>query len=315
VFGGEPIYENQLPPAEQAQLQNMLQQVYGVRRRALQSVLDRRLLEAEAKKKTISVEALLKSEVDSKVAVPTESEISTYYQDNQGQFSQPLAEAKDKIAQTMKDRAIQRARTAYVHGLMEKAVDDGSLVILLETPSLAGITADPSRVKGDPKAPVTIVEFSDFSCLFCRKAESTLNELLLKYQGKIRVGYRDFPLRQIHPHAQLAAEASRCASEQGKFWEYHDLLFANPEKQGHDDLIGHAGTLKLDDKQFEVCLNSGRYKPQVDQDIQLGIRSGIVATPGFFVNGTFLSGNQPVTVFEKIIEEKLAEPSRKPRTR
>lgn len=136
--------------------------------------------------------------------------------------------------------------------------------------------------------------------------------MLAKYPGKVKLGYRDFPLRQLHPQAQLAAEASRCAVEQGKYWEYHDVLFANPEKQQRDDLIGYARTLKMDDKQFDACLSSGRFKPQIDQDIQLGTRLGIVATPGFFVDGIFLNGAQPTAAFEQIIDQELSASSQKP---
>jgi protein-disulfide isomerase len=311
VFAGQPIYENQLPVAEQTQLRRMLEQVYAVRRRALASVLDRKLLEAEAKKKGVGVEALVKAEADSRVADPSEAQMSAYYQANQEQINQPFEGAKDKIRQTLKDQDIQKARVAYVKGLMEQAVNDGSLAFLLRPPLIPEMTADPARLKGDPKAAVTIVEFSDFSCQYCRKAEAVISGLLVKYQGKVKVGYRDFPLRQIHPQAELAAEASRCAGEQGKYWEYHDLLFANPGAQGRDDLYADARTLKLDDKQFDVCLSSGRYKSQIEQDIQMGTRSGVVATPGFFINGAFLEGSQPAAAFEKIIDEKLSASSAK----
>ena len=138
-----------------------------------------------------------------------------------------------------------------------------------------------------------------------------MSELLAKYPGKVKVGYRDFPLKQLHPQAQLAAEASRCAGEQGKYWEYHDLLFASSTKQTREVLIEDARTLKLDDKEFDACLSSGRYKLQVDQDIQLGSRGGVVATPGFFINGTFVNGAQPSAAFEKIIDEQLSTSSQK----
>jgi protein-disulfide isomerase len=305
VFAGQPIYENQLPPAEQAQLRRMLQQVFGVKRRALQTVLNQKLLEAEAKKKGVSTQELLKSEVDSKVADPSEDQVSAYYQAHQDQINQPLDDVKHKIQQELKDQEIYRARMAYIQGLMEQAVSDGELVVLLSPPKVE-INLDPARLRGDPKAPVTIIEFSDFSCPYCRKAETTINEILAKYRGKVRLGYRDFPLRQTHSQAQLAAEASRCAGEQGKYWEYHDLLFANAGKLGRDDLLEDARTLKLDDKQFDVCLSSGRYRPQIEQDVQLGTRAGIVDTPGFFVNGTFLNGAQPLGAFEKIIDEELS---------
>jgi protein-disulfide isomerase len=308
VFAGQPIDEKQLPPAEQAQLQRMQQQVFGVKRRALQTVLNQKLVEAEAKKKGVSVENLVKSEVDSRVAEPSEEQVSAYYQAHQGQINQPFDDARDKIRQTLKDQEIQKARAAYLQGLMQQAVNDGQLVVLLAPPKVQ-MAADPARLRGDPKAPVTIVEFSDFSCPYCRQAESTINELLTKYQGKVKVGYRDFPLREIHPHAQLAAEASRCAGEQGKYWEYHDVLFANPDKQGRDDLIEHARALKLDNTKFDACLSSGHYKPEIEQDFRIGTGAGVVATPGFFVNGTFLNGAQPAAAFEKIIDEELSRAS------
>jgi protein-disulfide isomerase len=288
----------------------MLQQVYGVKLRALHAVLDQKLVEAEAKTKGVSVEDLMKSEVISRVADPSEDQVSAYYQTHQSQINQPFEDASDKIRQGLKDLEIQKARLLYVQDLLQQAVNDGELVVLLSPPKVE-MTADPARLRGDSKAPVTIVEFSDFSCPFCQKAESTINGLLAKYQGKVKLGYRDFPLRQLHPQAQLAAEASRCAAEQGKYWEYHDLLFANLDKQGRDDLIKDARTLNLDDKQFDACLSSGRYKPQIEQDIQLGTRGGVVATPGFFVNGTFLNGAQPAAAFEKIIDEELSASGRR----
>jgi len=306
IFAGEPIYENQLPAAEQAQLQRMLQQVYGVRRRALQTVLNKKLLEAEAKKRGGSVEDLVKSEVDSKVADPSDDEVKAHYQAHQGQINQPFDEAKEKIRKELKDQEIQKARVAYVQGLMQRSISDGGVVVLIKPPKVE-VSFDPARLRGDPKAPITIVEFSDYSCPYCRQAESTVNELLVKYQGKIKFGYRDFPLRQMHPHAELAAEAARCAGEQNKYWEYHDLLFANPDKQGRDDLIAQARGLQLDDKRFDECLSSGRYKPQIEQDIQLGMHSGVLSTPEFFVNGTSLHGAQPAQAFEKIINRELSK--------
>jgi protein-disulfide isomerase len=302
VLDGQNIYENQLPPNEQAQLRRMMQQVFGVKHRALQAVLDQKLVEAEAKKRGVSPEELLKVEVDSKVADPSEEQVSAYYQAHQGQFNQPYDDAKAKLREGLKTQEILKARQVYIQGLMQVAVNDGELMVMLRPPVI-DVSPDPARLRGNPKAPVTIVEFSDFSCPFCRKSEAILAELLAKYPDKVKLGYRDFPLRQIHPQAQLAAEASRCAGEQGKYWEYHDLLFANGEKLGRDDLLADARTLKLDDQAFDACLSSGRFKPQVEQDLQLGTRLGVVSTPAFFVNGVFLDGAQSLEVFEKMVKE------------
>jgi protein-disulfide isomerase len=305
TFAGQPINDDQLPVNDQMQLQRMMQQVWGVKRKALQTVLNQKLIEAEAKKKGVGKEDLLKSEVDSKVADPSDDEVSAYYKARQDQYHQPLDEVRDKIRQDLKIQAILKARAAYAEELMQQAVNDGSVVLLVRPPKV-DVPADPARLRGDPKAPVTIVEFSDFSCPFCRKAETTIKELLEKYQGQVKLGFRDFPLTQLHPKAELAAEASRCAEEQGKYWEYHDLLFAEPDKQGRDDLIEHARTLKLDDKQFDACLSGGKFKRDVVRDMELGMSSGVSGTPGFFVNGAFLNGAQPAGEFEKIIDQALA---------
>src|SRR3989441_13056648 len=101
-------------------------------------------------------------------------------------------------------------------------------------------------------------------------------------------------------------EFSRCALEQGKFWEYHDLLFANPNKLNREGLVEQARSLKLDEKQFDSCLSSGRHKAQIEQDLQLGLKAGLTGTPGFFINGSMLSGNLPLDAFEKTIEAELA---------
>lgn len=305
VFAGHPIYETELSPNAQAQLQTMMQQVWGVKRRALQSLLDRELVEAEARKKGVGAEDLLLAEVDSRIADPAEDAVRAYHQARQDLKNQPFEQVKETARQQLKNEEIQNARAAYVRKLMQQAVSDGEIVLLARPPKVE-VRPDPARLRGDPQAAVTIVEFSDFSCPACRAAESALNTLLEKYQGRVKLAYRDFPLTQIHPQAQLAAEASRCAGEQDRYWEYHDLLFLNIDRQGRDDLLEHARALELDEKRFAACLGGGKYKLQVDRDIQLGTSSGVFATPAFFVNGVFLSGAQPANVFEKVIEQELS---------
>ena len=205
---------------------------------------------------------------------------------------------------------IQQARQDYVKSLLEQAEAGGEVAVFLR-PTRIEVSFDPARLRGSPDAPVRIVEFSDYTCPYCRRAESILSELRAKYQGKVSQAYRDYPLREIHPHAQMAAEASRCAAEQGKFWGYHDLLFANSEKQTPDDLRIYAHALQLDDKRFDSCLSSGQYKPQIEQDVQDGARAGIVGTPAFFINGIYLDGAQPAAVFERIIDEELSAADKK----
>jgi protein-disulfide isomerase len=310
IVDGQPITEDQLPADEQAQLGRMMEQVYGVQMRALHTVLDQKLIQAESKRKGVTPDALFQSEVLAKVPEPTDAQIRADYESRPELKSHPYDEVRGKISDGLKGLAIQKQRALYVRELTQQAMNDGELTLLIAPPKVE-ITADPARLRGDSKAPITIVEFSDFSCPFCRKAEFAMTEILAKYPGKVNVGYRDFPLTELHPHAEAAAEASRCAGEQGKYWEYHDLLFANPTKQDDAGLMEQARSLKLNAEQFQTCFSSGRYKADVKKDSLLGQRGGIVATPGFFVNGVFVNGAQPPATFEKIIDQELAAPSPK----
>ena len=173
-------------------------------------------------------------------------------------------------------------------------------------PGKADVSLDPARLRGSPQAPVIIVEFSDFQCPFCRKVQPILKNLLAKYEGRVNLTYRDFPLRGMHGQAELGAESARCAGEQDKFWEYHDLLFENPDKLSRSGLMELARNLKLDEKQFDGCLSGGKYRAKVEEDLQRGIRAGVLGTPGIFINGILLSGAQPEAAFERVIESELA---------
>ena len=194
--------------------------------------------------------------------------------------------------------------------LLKRLQERGGTAILLQ-PGKVHVAYDPARLRGSPQAPVMIVEFSDFQCPFCRKVQSALKNLLEKYQGQLSLAYRDFPLRGMHSQAELAAEASRCALEQGRFWEYHDFLFGNPDKLNRSGVAGMAQSLGLDEKQFDACLSSGKYTKQIEQDLQDGIRAGVEGTPGIFINGILLSGAQPEAAFEKIIRAELEAPKEK----
>jgi protein-disulfide isomerase len=201
----------------------------------------------------------------------------------------------------LKQFKLLKARRAYADSLRANL----DVAVMLRPPSV-NVAYDPARVKGNPEAPVTIVEFSDFQCPFCKAAESTLKEVLTKYSGRVKLAYLDFPLSEIHPRAQSAAEAARCAGEQGKFWEYHDALYADQSKLNGPELVTSAVALNMDEKAFRSCLDSGKFKSRIEADVEQGTKVGVVGTPGFFVNGVFLSGAQPLAEFEKIIDSQLA---------
>jgi len=303
MVAGQPIIDDDLMPFVQAQVFQLRLQEYDVKSKALENLVNQRLLESEAKKKGISTEKLLEQEADAKIAEPTEGEVKALYIVQKQQLGKPFEELRPQLQQLLKKSRIQEAREDYYKRLREHA----GVSILLQRPKV-DVAYDPARLRGDSKARVIIVEFSDFQCPYCQSVQPTLKTLLAKYDGQVSLAYRDLPLRDIHPQAELAAEGSRCAGEQGKFWEFHDLLFANQNKLDRPGLVGLAHELKLDEKQFDSCLTSGKYKEQIEQDRQTGLRAGVSGTPGFFINGSLLSGNLPQESFERIIQAELAAP-------
>jgi protein-disulfide isomerase len=301
---GQTITDDDLAPYVQGQLRPLRDQEYQIKKKALDSIIGQKVLEAEAKKKGLTTEKLLEQEVDAKVPEPTDAEIGAVYAMQREQLNKPLDELKGQLQQTLKRAKIQQARQEY----SAKLRDQAKIAVLLSPPRVQ-VGFDPARVRGNPKAKVMIVEFSDFQCPYCGQVEATLKSVLAKHQDTVALAFRDMPITQIHPMAQGAAEASRCAGEQGKFWEMHDLMFADQGGLDRNGLIAKAAKLQLEAKQFDACLTSEKYKAQVQQDNQDGFRAGVSGTPGFFINGVFISGAQTESTFEKIIQEQLAAPA------
>jgi protein-disulfide isomerase len=162
-------------------------------------------------------------------------------------------------------------------------------------------------IRGDKDAKLTIVEFSDFQCPYCQRAMGTLEQVLAKYPADVRVVYRHLPLDRIHPNARPAAEASACADEQGRFWEYHDKLFQNNRALAREDLVRYAGEVGLDAARFQACVDERRFKDKVEADLQAAREVGITGTPAFVVNGTLLSGAQPPEEFYEVIDAVLGK--------
>ena len=161
------------------------------------------------------------------------------------------------------------------------------------------------HIRGDFNAPVTLVEFSDFECPFCERHYPVLNKILSDYKGKVRLVYKHFPLG-FHPNAQKAAESSECASEQGKFWEYHDKIFENqPSGFSIEKFKQWAKDLGLNSGKFNDCLDSGKFAQKVKDEQQEGVKKGVNGTPATFVNGKLISGALPYDSFKQEIDNLL----------
>jgi protein-disulfide isomerase len=177
-------------------------------------------------------------------------------------------------------------------------------VVVLLNPPRATVASDPARLRGNLQAPVVIVEFADFQCPFCRQEEGVLKNVLAKYGTEVALAYRDFPVAQLHPLAEQAAEASRCGGEQGKYWQFYDLLMAGALDS--PSLKQYARDSKLDEKQFDSCLTSGKYKAAIENDRQDAERVGLVGTPTFFINGILMVGAEPEASVSRRIDQELA---------
>ena len=302
---GQPIYDKDLAPSVEGQLQPLRNQEYEIKRKALDNLIEQKILEAAAKKKGITTDKLLEQEVNSKVPEPSDAQLEGYYF-GMRVTSSTFEEIKPKLREAYKQAKMQQARQEYIKNLRAES----NVVVQLSVPRVE-VAHDPARLRGNPNARVMIVEFSDYQCPYCHQAEPTVTAVLAKYGDKISLSYRDYPLAAIHPQAMIAAEASRCALEQGKFWEYHDQLFT-ASKLEKDALLEYARNLKLDEKQFDACLNSEKYKANIEQDTADGRKAGVNGTPGFFINGIFLSGAQGQEAFSRIIDDELARKNSRP---
>lgn len=301
TVAGQPIYEQDLTSVAGPALLDLHKQEYKLKSEALRQAIRKKLVEMEAKKRGLSEEELLKREVDSKVADPSDDEAKGYYLAVRSQTTLPFEQIKSQVKQLLTSSEIQQAREKYADSLRDKT----EVSILLQPP-VVQVSYDSARVKGEPEAPITIVEFADFQCPFCGRVQPLLNNVLAKYKGKVKLAYRDFPLAPIHPHAETAAEASRCALAQGKYWEMHDAMYADQTKLDEATLVKTATALGIDENSFSPCLKSGKYKGPVQQDFQAGSEAGVNATPSFFINGEFLGGAQAEADFTQIIDRQLS---------
>ena len=276
------------------------QALYEARRATVEELVANLLIDQETKARGVDRSALVEKEITAKISPVTDVEIAQWYQANQNRVQgASLDQVRQPIRQYLTQERMQLARDQYLETLRAKT----PVRVLLEAPR-QNVAAAKGAAKGPANAPIEIIEFSDFQCPFCQRANPTVDQVLKTYGDRVRFVYRHFPLGN-HPAARPAAEASQCAAEQGKFWEYHDTLFANPSRLGDADLKQHAAGLGLDTKQFNACVDTHKYKAQVDADMEAGEEAGVNGTPAFFVNGRMLNGAQPFDAFKRVIDEEL----------
>lgn len=169
------------------------------------------------------------------------------------------------------------------------------------------VPEDDDPVFGSANAPITIIEFSDYECPYCRRWHAEVwPKIKAKYGDKVRLVYRDFPLYNIHPNAGPAAAAANCAGEQDRYWEFNEMLFTDERGLGDEVYVTYATQLDLDLDEFNQCVASGAQEKEVEADLNYASELGVRSTPTFFLNGLGIVGAQPFEVFEQIIDLELA---------
>ena len=265
--------------------------------KTLQDLVRARLRTLEAARLGLTP-AALSARIDDAAEPVTDADVSAFYQ--QAGITAVLSEVAPQIRAYLEHQAAELAR-ASAYGAMERRY---SVAYLLE-PLRYEVAADGFASYGPEDAPVTIVEFSDFECPYCARLLPTLDEAMRRYPGRLRVVYRHYPLTAIHPNAWKAAEAALCAGDQGRFWELHDLMYAEQETLTVADVKAKAARLGLDGEAFNWCLDSGLHHDAVHADVHAGGAVGVSGTPAMFVNGRFIEGAVSFATIASIIDDEL----------
>jgi len=300
TVGSHKITEAELDAKIKPEMAALEGKIYDLKHQALESMADDYLLEQAAKKAKLSVTDYLKKEVEDKAGKVTEADAQKFYDQRKGPGTPPFDQVKSRLIPAMQNQAEREQREKLLTSLRKEEPTK----IFLKAPRVEVASAGHPSI-GPANAPVTIVEFSDFQCPFCQRAEPTLKQVREKYGDEVRLVYMDFPL-PMHNHALDAAKAGRCAAEQGKFWPFHDAMFADQSKESPDDLKAIAKKLGLDTAKFNTCFDQAKYEAGVQSDLAQGKQLGITGTPAFFINGRVLVGAQPPENFNQIIDEELS---------
>ncbi len=309
---------------------------YAIRQWGVEDWIQQRIFEKEAKAQGIPLDELYRKEIWAQVKISSDN-VQAYYNQNKELFAQqPLASVFSAISQQLRQLEYARIKQDYVAQLKIKynvqtflkapeVYVDGlgvlppSSAAPTEVPVAAPVPAETRSeigqppAKGPENAPVTLVEFADFHCGFCKRVQPTLEEVFAKFPGQIQLVFRHFPLSKTPgTGSYLTHEAATCAQEQGKFWEYHDAIFKLPGAPEESDLQILAQNIGLNPTQFQECLKSGKYRNVIEADLAEGQKRGVQGTPTTFINDQTVGGAYPLEHFVGVIESILDPTKPKP---
>jgi len=307
IFGDQIITHQQVIDPIASELYEAEKKLYELKINQLKTQLLTRLISKNPLSKGLSADAFVQKYITKNPKV-SDVEIEQFILANRIPKEKVDVAFKGKVRSFM----LQQKNASAITSWLDSEGKKHGVIIKLQPPEIPRleIAINGAPVQGSDNAPITIVEYSDFQCPYCARAEETIKEIQKNYKDKVRIVYKQFPL-DFHKDAFRASEASLCANEQSSaiFWKLHDYMLANPKALTENNLIEQAVRRGAKKAQFSECLKSGKYVSRVQQEIDEGRRLGVQSTPMFFVNGITIRGAQPYPVFEKLIEEELARNS------
>jgi protein-disulfide isomerase len=297
---GVPITQKQVDESITTRIYPLQQQLYAIRKAALDNLIVARLLEAEARARGVSVEELRRQLTQGEITV-TRAQVDEAFAANASFFaSMSPDEARERLRLDLENQA----RMKHYRAGLERLRTKWTITVNLPEPVFASALDDgASPVLGAVKPAVTIVEFSDFECRFCRDVQPTLKQLVASYGKDVRLVFKHLPL-EGHRNAVPAARAAFCAGEQDRFWQFHDALFA-AESLSPALFERTAEELGLGRERFKACLGSEQSRAAVVKDMETARTFRIDSTPSFLINGNLLKGALNLADFQTIIEREL----------
>ncbi len=299
-YNGKSIRASEVFGQVKTRLFELEEETFRTKETAINEFVDKQILEAEAKKANLPIEQFLDSKVGGAPVEVTEKEIETFLASKGLNLKDPRIKKED-VREYLKYRQKFEKRQVYVAQLREAA----KVKILVKEPESPkmNVATDGFPSWGNAKAPVTVVEFSDFQCPFCSRVVPTIDRIKKEFgPDKVRIVFRDMPLPN-HNRAMPASLAARCANEQGKFWEMHNALFENQTKLEDKDLKDYAKNVGLDLTKFNDCFDNKKYVADLEKGRTEVEKLGIAATPSFLINGVLLQGAQPFEKFKEKIDK------------
>lgn len=285
TVAGQPVRASMLSERLKPIIYKLKSEVYEAARKKAEQMVDDILLLAEANKRQVGPEEIVRKEVSEKLQPPTEAEVAKFYAENKARIGGDLKTVHTQLVNYLQDQARQKLEQDLSSRLRKTA--DIKWLITEPPQPVQAISVDDDPARGDAKAAVTVVEFTDFQCPACSAMQPVLEEVLKSYGNKIRFVVRDFPLA-MHENAFKAAEAANAANAQGKFFEYTALLFKRQNALDVASLKKYATELGLNRARFDAALDQGTYAAEVKHDMDDGEIYGVSGTPSIFINGVML---------------------------